>query len=81
MHKAHKTARAIAALLDLAAIGIKDAITKIDLRIASLLNQQNLVATDAEMPITKMAQLRRRQRNRLANAIEDNKVITQTVHF
>ena len=33
MHKAHETARTIAALFDLAAIGVEDAVTEIDVRL------------------------------------------------
>ena len=45
------------------------------------LDQQDLVAADAEMAVGDVAQLFRRKRNLLSDAIGDNEVVTQTVHF
>jgi hypothetical protein len=53
MDKADETARAIAALLDLAAIGIEDAITEIDIGLTRFFDQQNLVATDTKIPVSE----------------------------
>ncbi len=50
-HEAGKTARAIAALFDLPAIRIKDAIVKIGIRTTRRLDQQHLVTADAKTPI------------------------------
>ena len=42
---------------------------------------QDLVAANAEMAVAKETQLLRRQRQRLANAVEHDKVVTQALHF
>ena len=81
MNETYEAARAVAALLDLAAIGIEDAVAKIDARLAGRVDQQNLVAADAEMTVGQIAQLLRGQRNLLADAVEDNEIVAQTVHF
>jgi hypothetical protein len=57
MHETHEAARAVAALLDLAAVGIEDPIAEIDAWLPSPLNEQNLVAADAEMAVSQQAQL------------------------
>ena len=81
MHETHETARAVTALLDLAAIGIENPVTEIDPRLLRHLDQQDLVATDAEMTVSQVAQLLRRQRKRLANAVKDDEIVAQTVHL
>jgi hypothetical protein len=81
MDKAHETARAVTALFDLAAIGVENPVTEIDPRLLRGLDQQDLVATDAEMAISQVTQLFRCQRKRLANAVEDDEIVAQTVHL
>src|SRR6185369_8271037 len=81
VHETHETASTVATLLDLAAIGIEDAIAEIDAGLARFFNQQDLVATDAEMAVTQVAQLFRGQRNVLADAVEDNEIVAQAMHF
>src|SRR6185436_14132304 len=44
----HETARAVAALLDLAAVGVEDAVAEVAVA-AARLDHQNLVAADAKM--------------------------------
>jgi hypothetical protein len=44
-------------------------------------DEQDLVAADAEMAVGQAAQLRRRQRDGLANAIEDDEVVAQSMHL
>ena len=67
--------------LDLATIRVEDAVTEIDIRLRRRLDEQDLVAADAEMAVGDVTQLFRRQRNPLADAVENNKVVAQTVHF
>ncbi len=50
-NKTDKTTRAIAALLDFAAIGIEDAIAKIDPCLIRGLDDQYLIGADAKMPV------------------------------
>jgi hypothetical protein len=47
----HEAARAVAALLDLAAVGVDDAVAEVVGGVARLFHHQQLVAADAEMPV------------------------------
>ena len=51
MHELDEAARAVAALLDLAAVGIEDAVAEIRARRLRLLDHQDLVAAHAEMAV------------------------------
>src|SRR3546814_15780940 len=55
-HEARKRARTVAALPDLTAIGIEDAIVEVDIRTRRCLDDENLVAADAETPVTEPCQ-------------------------
>src|SRR5690606_16832151 len=57
-HEAQETARAIAAMLDLAAVGIEDPVAEVDIGPARTLDEQQLVRADAEMAIGETAPLR-----------------------
>ena len=48
MHEAHEAAGAVAAMLDLAAVGIENAVAEIGVRLGGALDQQDLVGADAE---------------------------------
>ena len=70
-HETHEAARAVAALLDLAAVGIENAVVEIGARRARRLDLQNLVAADAEMAVGDAAQLvavERRSATRVASS-------------
>ena len=56
-HEAHEAARAVAALLDLAAVGVEDAVAEIGAGARGGLDQQDLVAADAEMAVGDPAHL------------------------
>src|SRR2546425_1266887 len=58
MDEAHEAARAIAALLDLSAVGIEDAVAKVGRWARGLLHDEDLVAPDAEMPVGDFLELR-----------------------
>ena len=81
MDEAYEATGTVAALLHFTAIGIENAIAEIDARLRSGFHQQNLVAADAEMAIGQMTKLLRCQRQRLTNAIENDKVVAQSVHL
>jgi hypothetical protein len=81
VHKANKAAGTVATLLNLAAIRIENPVAEINTRLAWFFNQQNLIAADSKIPVGQKTQLRRSQRNLLTNAVQDNKVVAQTVHF
>ena len=80
-HEAHEAARAVAALLDLAAVGIEYAVTKIHIGLRGALDQQNLVAANAEVPVGNGAQLCRVQIHPLCHAVEHDKIVAEAVHF
>jgi hypothetical protein len=80
-HEAHETARAIAALLHLAAIGIENAVAEIDIRPLRALDHQQLVAADAEVAVSEKAHLLGRQVDLLANRVDHDEIVAQAVHL
>src|SRR5262249_22313181 len=79
--EARAAACAVAALLNLAAIGIPDAIAEIVLRGERPFDEEKLVAADPEMAIGDRAYLLARESNRLANAIEHDEVVALSLHL
>src|SRR5262249_14995641 len=77
----HEAARAVAALLDLAAVGIEDTVTEVNFRSLRGFNQQNLVAAHAEVPVRERAKLRTGEIDLLAHTIEDNEVVAEPLHL
>jgi hypothetical protein len=57
VHEAHEAARAVAALLDLAAVGVEDAVAEVGVGPRGFLDDEDLVAADAEMAVGKEARL------------------------
>ena len=79
---AHETARAVAALLDLVAGGaVEDAVAEVDARCAGRLDDQDLVAADAEAPVAEPAQLRCIERQRRARRVEHDEVVARALHL
>jgi hypothetical protein len=68
-------------MLDLAAIGIKNAVTKIGLWVQWGVDQQNLVTTHPKLPVRKRTSPLWRHVNGLPNPVEHNKVVARPVHF
>jgi hypothetical protein len=59
-HIAHEAAGPIAAMLDLGSRGaVEDAVAEVDIRPCGPLDDEDLVGTDAEAPVTQALQLRR----------------------
>jgi len=81
MHIAHETARAIAALLHFAAIGVVDDVFKIDAVMRWRPYAQNLVRAHPPMAIGQVAVMGRRQRQAVLGFVEHHKVIARAVHF
>ena len=81
MHEAHEAARAVAALLDLAAVGVEDAVAEVDVVAGGRLDQQDLVAADAEVAVGDAAALLGGERDGLADAVEHDEVVAEAVHF
>ena len=80
-HELDEAARAIAAMLDLAAVAIEDAVSEIDAFDGGLFDQQQLISADAEMPVRERAHLRGAQVERLRVAVEHDEVVARAVHF
>src|SRR6267378_2487647 len=57
VHELHEAARAVAALLDLAAVGVEDAVAEVHAASLRPLNHEDLVATDSQMSIRDLFQL------------------------
>jgi hypothetical protein len=81
VHELHEAARAVAALLDLAAVGVEDAVAEVRVRAARALDHQDLVAADAEVAIGDFADLLSGKRKRLIRAIDDDEVVPRPLHL
>src|SRR5678815_2018148 len=81
MHKLDEASSTVAALLDLAAIAVKNAIAKVDLRLRRLLHEQDLIGTDAEAAIGELPQLLRRQLDALRNSVQHHEIVACTLHL
>ena len=81
VHEAHEAARAVAALLDFAAVGVEDAVAEIDVGAGRRFDHQHLVAADAEIAVGEATHLLRRQDDRLANGVDNDEVVTEAVHL
>ena len=81
-HEAHEAARAVAALLDLAAVGVHDPVGEVGAagRIARF-DDQDLVGTDAESAVGQETVLRRAQGQGRAGGVEHNEVVAGAMHF
>ena len=83
VHEAHEAARAVAALFDLAAIGIEDAIAEINVRARRFLDDEDLVAADTKVPVGEKLRLGRCELGEggVAHGIEHDKVVAQALHL
>ena len=81
MNKACKTARTVATLLHLTAIGVEDTVTKVDPGLLRALYQQELITTNTKMAVGNETNLFSREGDGLVNGIEYHEVVTQAVHF
>ena len=81
MNKSGEATGTIATLLDLPAIGIEDPIAKIGIGSGRGLNDQDLIATNPEAAVSEPAAEGGRRFKRLAQPVNDDKVIASTVHF
>ena len=80
-HKTRKTTRAIAALLHFTAIGIEDAVAKINIRLLWRFDDQHLIAADTETAIRNKSHLLRCEVAALGDEIEHDKIVAEPVHF
>ena len=58
-HELDEAARAVAALLDLAAVGVEDPVAEVDVGARRPLDDEDLIAADAEPPVGEPPVLRR----------------------
>jgi hypothetical protein len=79
--EADETPRAVAALLDLAAIGIEDPIAEIDAGPVGRLDDQDLVGADAEAAIGQPADLAHIERERTIDAVDHHEVVAGPLHL
>jgi hypothetical protein len=80
--EADEAARAVAALLDLVAAGaVEDAIAEVDARRGARLDDQDLVAADAEAPVADSAQLRGIEIERRARGVEHDEIVARSLHL
>jgi hypothetical protein len=76
-----EAASAVAALLDLATVGVEDPVAEIDVGARWPLDQQHLVAANAEMTIGKANDLSSVEFDALADAVEHHKIVAQSLHL
>ncbi len=79
--KAREATRAVAALLDLAAIGIDDAVAEINARLRRGSDDQDLISPDAEAPVGQKAELGGVEIQRPAGLVEHDKVVARALHL
>ena len=82
-HEAHEAARAVAALLDLAAVAVEDAVAEIDARARRCgSTDQHLVGADAEAAVGQAPHLRRASSvERRARRVEHDEVVAGALHL
>jgi hypothetical protein len=79
--EAHEAARTVAAVFDLAAVGVEDPVAEIGVRHGGAFDQQDLVGAHAPVAIGQGAHTRRRQVDVLAHAVQDDEIVARAVHF
>ena len=80
-HERDEAARAVAALLDLAAIGVEDPVAEVDAGTLRPLDDEDLIAADPEPPVGKPPVLRRGEVHLLPDAVEHDEVVAEAVHL
>src|SRR3981081_2165600 len=78
--KLHKAACPVAALLDLAAVGVENPVAKIDVVAARFFNDQYLIAAHTEVTVGQALQPRRAQLDPLGDAVKHDKIVAQSLH-
>ena len=81
VHEAHEAARAVAAMLDLVAGVVEDAVAEVGVGIARGLDQQDLVGAHAEAAVAQAAQLLGAELDRRAGGVEHDEVVAGALHL
>ena len=77
----HEAARTVAALLDLAAVGVEYPVAKIDVGARRLFHEQDLVAAHTEVPVRDAPDLVGPKRHVFAHAIEHDEIVAEPLHL
>src|SRR5262245_3331662 len=80
-HEPDEASGAVAALLDLAAVGVEDPVTEVHSGRARPLDDQDLVAADAEVAVGEAPQRRLVELDPLRDAVEHHEVVADAVHL
>src|SRR2546427_713737 len=81
VHELHEAARTVAALLDLAAVGVEDAVAEVGAGVARLVDNEDLVATDSQMSIRDLFQLLFIEIECRLGGIQDHEIVAGTLHL
>src|SRR5581483_1890965 len=81
VHELHEAARAVAALLDLAAVGVEDAVAEIRVGAGRPLHRQHLVAAHAKVAIRERPDLAPGEGKPLLRAVEDDEIVARALHL
>ena len=81
LDKLEETARTVAAVFHLLAIGVVNEVLKINSSGGRRAHRQYLVGTNAKVAVTQETVLRGRQAITLARLIEHDEVVTGTLHL
>jgi len=81
VHEPHEAARAVAAVLDFAAVGVEDAVAEVGFRVGGGIYDEDLVATDSELAVRERARARRGHLDGLPHAVKHHEVVAGPVHF
>jgi len=81
VNETHEAARAVAALLDLAAVGVPDTVAEIRIDSRRFLDQKDLVAADAEVAVRDLSGALRGHLDRATHAVQDDEVVAGSLHL
>ena len=81
VHKAGKAARAVAALLDLGAVGVVDHVFEVNAGAGRGPHGQDLVGAHAEVAVAQKAVVGRGQAQAATGLVEHDKVVASPLHF
>jgi len=80
-YEAREATRSVAALFDLVAVGVEDAVAEIDARARRWLDEQDLVGAHTQGRSARRRHCSAREAHRLANAVDDDEVVAGAVHL
>ncbi|MNI21892.1 hypothetical protein D3C73_754340 [compost metagenome] len=80
-HEAREATCAVAALFNLGAVGVENPIAEIHVRVARCFDDQQLVETDAGVPVAPLLGMLGQNVRVLADQVEDHEIIAQAVHL